>query len=123
MTLGDGPLVSVIVVNYNGRHHLAACLRALARQTLPPHQFEVILVDNGSADGSVEFVRRQFPRVRVVPLANNVGFAAGNNRGLDHARGRFVALLNNDTAADPRWLVEMLRAMDDHPEAGGLPCK
>src|SRR5258706_13762263 len=106
MTAADGPRVSVIVVNYNGRHHLAECLRTLARQTLPPHQFEVILVDNGSADGSVEFVRQQFPRVRVLALEKNVGFAAGNNRGLEHAPGRFVALPNNDTAADPRRLPE-----------------
>jgi len=123
MAPGDGPLASVIVVNYNGRHHLAECLHALANQTLPAGEFEVILVDNGSTDGSVEFVRREFPRVRIVPLNRNVGFAAGNNVGYSHARGRFIALLNNDTAADPRWLAAMLRAMDGHPEAGGIACK
>src|SRR5436309_3434996 len=123
MTPGDGPLASVIVVNFNGRHHLAECLRALAHQTLPAHQFEVILVDNGSTDGSIEFVRRRFPRVRVVPLPENLGFAAGNNRGLAHATGRFIALLNNDTAADPRWLGAMLEALTDDPAAGGVACK
>src|SRR5262245_47970207 len=123
MVPGDGPLVSVIVVNYNGRHHLAECLRALARQTLPSQQLEIILIDNGSTDGSVEFVRRQFPSIHIVPLSKNLGFAAGNNLGLTHAVGRFIALLNNDTAPDPRWLAAMLQALDDTPTAGGVACK
>src|SRR5688572_7779686 len=104
---GDGPLVSVIVVNYNGRHHLAECLHALERQTLPAGQFETVLVDNGSTDGSIEFVRAHFPRVKVVPLPTNRGFAGGNNVGLAHAAGRTVALLNNDTAAAPNWLAAL----------------
>ena len=123
MTPADGPLVSTIVVNYNGRHHLPECLRALEAQTLPAKQLEVILVDNGSTDGSADFVRREFPRVRVIPLGENLGFAAGNNVGFANAVGRFVALLNNDTAADPSWLVAMLRALDEHPGAGGVACK
>jgi GT2 family glycosyltransferase len=123
MTPGDGPLASVIVVNYNGRHHLAECLCALAKQTLPAHQFEVILVDNGSTDSSVEFVQRHFPRVGVIALEKNVGFAAGNNIGLAHAAGRCIALLNNDTSANPRWLEAMLRTLDEFPDAGGVACK
>lgn len=123
MTPGDGPLASVIVVNFNGRHHLAECLRALADQTLPVRQFEVILVDNGSTDGSVEFVRHRFPQVRVVPLAKNLGFAAGNNLGLAHATGRYIALLNNDTVADRHWLAAMMQALEGDPAAGGVACK
>src|SRR5262249_10939580 len=80
-------------------------------------------VDNGSTDGSVEFVRDRFPRAHVVVLEKNHGFAAGNNIGLAHASGKFIALLNNDTAAHPEWLAAMLRALDDHPDAGGVACK
>jgi len=116
-------LVSVIIVNYNGRHHLGQCLAALKRQTLPRNQWEVILVDNGSRDGSVELVRRDFPEVHVISLARNTGFAAGNNIGFKRARGRLIALLNNDTAAEPRWLEEMAAAAEAHPRAGGVAAK
>src|SRR6516225_5423228 len=114
-----GPLVSVLIVNFNGRHHLAECLQALRRQSLPAHLWEFILVDNGSRDGSCEFVARQFPAVRIVALDRNTGFASGNNIGLRHARGQFIALLNNDTSAHPDWLRAMLTTLQQHPEAGG----
>ena len=101
------PLYSVLIVNFNGRRHLGPCLAALERQALPRHRFEVVLVDNASADGSVEFVRESFPWVRVVRLGRNTGFAGGNNAGLPYCRGRYAVLLNNDTIADPHWLAEL----------------
>ena len=100
-------LFSVLIVNFNGARHLGPCLDALAQQTLPRHRFEVVLVDNASADGSVAFVAGRFPWVRVVKLGTNVGFAGGNNAGLPFVRGRFVVLLNNDTIPDPHWLAEL----------------
>ena len=104
----DSPLFSVLVVNYNGRRHLGPCLAALAAQTLPRHRFEVILVDNASADDSVAFARERHPWVRVVPLPRNTGFTGGNNAGLPYCHSRYVVLLNNDTIPDPHWLAELV---------------
>lgn len=111
----DVPPVSVLVVNFNGAKHLPACLTALEQQSVPRHRFEVVVVDNASADGSVELVRGRFPDVRLVPLDRNTGFAGGNNVAARHARGRLLVLLNNDTVPDPYWLEELLRVADENP--------
>lgn len=100
-------LFTVLIVTFNGRRHLGPCLAALAAQSLPRHRFEVVLVDNASADDTVPFVAGHFPWVRVVRLAENRGFSGGNNAGLPFARGRYLVLLNNDTIADPHWLAEL----------------
>ena len=110
------PRLSVIVVNWNGREHLPACFDSLAAQTF--RDFEVILVDNGSRDGSVEFVRSRYPWVHLVPLAENTGFATGNNRGFEHASGDYIVTLNNDTRAEPDWLEKLAEVADAHPRAG-----
>ena len=105
------PQVSVIVVTWNGRRFLDACLAALQAQE--GVAFETIVVDNASTDGSAQYVAERFPWVRVVRLTENRGFAGGNNAGVREARGRYVALLNNDTAADPGWLRALLRGLDE----------
>lgn len=104
------PDVSVIVVTWNGRQYLDACLSALASQE--GTSFETILVDNASNDGTVEFVRRRFPQVRCVALSENQGFTGGNNAGAREASGRFLAFLNNDTVADPGWLSALREGID-----------
>jgi len=106
----------VIILNWNGLAHLPDCLASLAAQTF--RDFEVILIDNGSEDGSVEYVRTQFPWVKIFPLPHNIGFAAGNNRGLQHASGRYIVTLNNDTRADPKWLELLVDVADRMPEVG-----
>ena len=103
-------IASVIVVNYNGRHFLADCLGALERQTLPRHRYEILLIDNASADGSAEFVRAKYPGVRVIDAGGNFGFTGANNLGFKLARGRYVVLLNNDTRPEPGWLAGLLAA-------------
>jgi GT2 family glycosyltransferase len=103
-------LATVVVVNYNGRRHLPDCLAALERQTLPRHRYEVLFLDNGSHDGSVEYVRTHFPGVRVLALDRNLGFVGANNLGIRLARGRYVALLNNDTRVHPGWLEALIAA-------------
>jgi GT2 family glycosyltransferase len=108
------PLFSVIIPNWNGRHHLKECLDSLAGQTL--HDFELILVDNGSTDGSVTFVREICPGAVVVELRENTGFAAGVNAGIRAARGRYAVLLNNDTAAASDWLERLADAIRENPE-------
>ena len=105
------PLVSVVIVTWNGRRFLDACLEAVRAQE--GVAFETILVDNASTDGSAEHVAERFPWVRVVRLGENRGFAGGNNAGVREARGRYVALLNNDTAADSEWLRALLRGVDE----------
>ena len=111
----DEPIVSVLIVNYNGAKHLSNCLNALADQTLPRHSFEVIVVDNHSPDNSVEMIRSQFPWCHLVALNRNTGFAEGNNIAAKYAHGQLLALLNNDTIPDPFWLEELLRAKSAHP--------
>jgi hypothetical protein len=107
--------VSIVIVTWNGRQYLEACLTAVAAQK--GVEAETILVDNGSTDGTVDFVRARFPWVRVIALGENRGFAGGNNAGVREARGRFVALLNNDTVADAGWLRALRGGID---EAAGV---
>jgi GT2 family glycosyltransferase len=116
--MGEAPFTSVIVVNYNGRHFLADCLGGLERQTLPRHRFEIILIDNASADGSAEYVRADFPGVRVVEASRNLGFTGANNLGFRVARGRYVVLLNNDARPEPGWLAALLGAADGERMGG-----
>jgi len=110
------PVVSIIIVNWNGLAHLPECLDSLAGQTF--REFEVVLVDNGSADASVSLVRERYPWVKLVLLAENTGFATGNNQGLRHAVGRYIVTLNNDTRAEPDWLETLVEVADAHPGAG-----
>jgi GT2 family glycosyltransferase len=104
------PKVSVIIVNFNGRHLLERLCESLARQTLPAD--EIILVDNASVDGSVASVRRKFSDVIVVELPINTGFAGGNNAGFARAKGDYIALLNSDTTVNERWLAELVGVLD-----------
>jgi GT2 family glycosyltransferase len=105
------PLVSIVIVSWNGRHHLPACLAAVAAQT--GVAAETIVVDNGSTDGTAEFVRAEYPWVRLVVLPENRGFTGGNNAGVREARGRYLAFLNNDTVAAPDWLSRLIGGLDE----------
>lgn len=107
--------ISVIVVNYNGRAMIGACLDGLRAQDEPPA--EIVVVDNGSTDGSAALVRERHPDVRVVALTTNRGFAGGNNAGVAATQGRRLAFLNNDAVAAPAWLRRLSGALDAHPWA------
>ncbi len=110
------PLISVIILNWNGRAYLENCLAALQSQTYPA--FEIIVVDNGSTDGSVDWLGGHHPGVRVIANPENRGFAAGNNQGAQAARGDYLALLNNDTQVAPAWLAELARVLETDPQCG-----
>lgn len=110
------PRVSVIIPHWNGRQHLHDCLTSLRQQTFANH--EVILVDNGSTDGSQEYVRREFPEVVLIDLDKNRGFTGACNAGYAVSRGEFVCLLNNDTETDPRWIEVLVNTFERHPRAG-----
>ena len=108
---GSGPAsVSVVIPNRDGAHWLDGCLEGLSTQTFG--DFEVVVVDNGSTDGSEEVVRRGWPAATFVALPGNMGFAAAANAGIAVARGRYVALLNNDTVPRPAWLAALVRTLD-----------
>ena len=113
--------VSVIILNWNGKKFLKECLDSLAAQTY--RDFETILVDNGSTDGSAEYVRDNYFWVRLLALHENTGFAEGNNRALLLAQGEFVVLLNNDTKIKPDFLKEMLEAAQCDEKVGMVAAK
>jgi GT2 family glycosyltransferase len=108
--------VAVIVVNWNGLRHLETCLSSLVSQTYP--HFEVVMVDNGSTDGSADFVHSRFPSVRIIQNEENVGFAAGNNVGIRQTDSEFVAMLNNDAWVEPNWLEELAYTMTSDSRVG-----
>ncbi len=104
------PPVSVIVLGWNGRAYLEDCLSSLFDQTLPLDQYDVLYVDNGSRDGSVEFVRERFPQAGVLALDHNYGYCEGNNIGFRETRGEFVVFLNQDAVLHRACLEELLAA-------------
>ncbi len=113
-------LISVIVLNYNGKGFLNSCLSSLASQTYS--DFEVIVVDNGSRDGSPEYIEENYPWVRLAKNDENLGFAGGTNVGIRAAKGEFVITLNNDSRADSRFIEELIKPMAD-PEVGVCAAK
>ncbi len=118
---GEQPLISIVIPHYNGQHHLDTCLSSLRDQTYP--HFEVLLVDNGSTDGTQAYVREQFPEVRLLELGRNRGFTGACNAGWQAAQGEIIFLLNNDTESDSNCLAEIAAAFERHPEAGAVACK
>jgi GT2 family glycosyltransferase len=120
LTDSRAPEISVAIVNWNRREYLRACLAALARQQNA--DFEVIVVDNGSSDGSAEMAQSEFG-ARIIANPSNLGFCAANNQAFAAARGRFVALLNNDTEAEPGFLAALRRVFDEAPDIGMAAAK
>ncbi len=112
----NNPLVSVVVANWDRRELLHACLRSLQSQT--HRNLEIIVVDNGSQDGSPEVVAAEFPGARLIRNPENCGCCVANNQGIAAARGRYVALINNDAEADSRWIEELLGAFRQGEDVG-----
>ncbi|MFH1409364.1 MAG: glycosyltransferase family 2 protein [Nanoarchaeota archaeon] len=110
------PRISVIVLNWNGKHLLERCLPSVLAQTYT--NFETILVDNGSVDRSSDYVKNTFPNIRIIQLQKNLGFAAGNNKGIEAAKGDFVFILNNDTMLDPECLTYLMQSVEGKTRVG-----
>lgn len=114
-------LVSVVIPNWNGKKFLAGCLDSLLTQTYD--SVEVVVVDNGSHDGSVEFLKTNYPSVRLICFPVNTGFSPAVNAGIRASRGEFIALVNNDTVSAGNWIEELVKALDGNPELGSVGCK
>jgi GT2 family glycosyltransferase len=116
----ESGLISTVVVNWNRRELLRKCLASLMAQN--GAKLEIIVVDNGSTDGSPEYVEAEFPEIKLIRNLENRGFCAANNQGIAAARGEFVALLNNDAEADAGWAAAMLKAAGER-SVGMVACK
>lgn len=114
-------LASVIIPNWNGKALLKDCLESLKNQTFK--DFEVIVVDNGSTDGSVEYINKFFPRVKQVKLNKNYGFAKAINAGVKHSLSRYVIFLNNDTTVERKWLKELTNCAKKYSKALSINSK
>lgn len=109
--------LSIVIVNWNTRELLAKCLRSIY-QNAEGLAFEILVVDNASADDSVGMVREQFPRVRLIENEENLGFAHANNQAIRRASGRYVLFLNSDTEVVPEATSRMVYYLDSEPKAG-----
>jgi len=118
--VGDAgrPVASVIILGYWGREYVDDCLSSVLDQDLPSDQYDVLYVDNGSADSAGELVRERYPAARVLELDRNYGYAEGNNIGFRHTTGQFVIFLNEDTAVNRSWLRSLIEAMRSSTDIG-----
>jgi GT2 family glycosyltransferase len=114
------PRLSILIVNYNGLAHLEECLSSIYSQD--HDDFEVVLVDNASRDGSIAFLEARFPQVKVVAAPANLGFAGGNNFGLAHCSGDHIFFLNNDTRLEQGALRRLFRGIEAHPTCRVFAC-
>lgn len=115
--------LSVVILNFNTMELTRTCLTTVRASEFSPYTMEVIVCDNGSTDGSVPMIKKDFPDVTLIENNKNLGFSAGNNPGLRRAKGRYVLLLNTDTEMPPKTLSTMIRFMDGHPDVGASTCK
>ena len=113
--------ISVVIPSWNGVTLLPPCLDSLRAQTY--RHFDTWIVDSASSDETVAVVRRDYPEVHLIPLAENRGYSGATNVGIAQSAGTWVAILNQDIVADPHWLEGIARAAATHPEAGALACK
>ena len=110
------PAVAIIIVNWNGKSFLGDCLNGLRQQTY--ENYSVIMVDNSSVDGSLDYVQTYYPEVETIALAENAGFAKANNIAIQSVQTKYVALLNPDTVPDTVWLDHLVKALENYPQAG-----
>ncbi len=110
------PLISVVILNWNGKEDLDPCIQSVKRQTYP--NIEILLVDNHSSDGSAQYIRSAFPDLRLIVNAENLGYGGGNNRGIREARGEYILVLNNDTEMERECVEQLWKSMENDRETG-----
>jgi GT2 family glycosyltransferase len=112
----------VIILNWNGGNYLIKCVNSVMKTDYPSDLLEVIIVDNGSTDGSARLAKKMFPQVKLIENEKNLGFCIGNNIGIKNSSGDIIILLNNDTIVDKDWIKEILKCAQD-PEVGIIGCR
>jgi GT2 family glycosyltransferase len=117
----DSPLISVVVLNWNGAQVLEGCLRSLREQTY--HPLEIIIVDNASTDHSTGLVRERFSEYKLIVNEKNLGFGGGNNVGICASQGKYIMMLNNDTRLDPKCVEELKRSIEKDERYGACASK
>jgi len=115
------PLVSIIIVNWNGMEYIKQCIDSILKQSYT--NYEIIFVDNASSDGSIEFVEKTFPKIKIIKNKENLGFAQGNNIGISKSKGAFIALFNPDAVADEEWIEILVSALESSDKIGGVTGK
>lgn len=110
--------ISLIIINYNGRKYLKNCLDAIKQSNYSFEKIETIMVDNASCDGSVDFIKSEYPWVNVLRLDKNYGFAKANNIGAKNSKGEYIVFLNNDTVVTPDWLSKLIDVMEKDRDIG-----
>jgi len=114
--------LSIVIICWNDRKVIDDCLRSIYKET-HDIDFEILVSDNGSTDGSIEFIRNKYPRVRIIENRANLGFAKGNNAGIFQSSGQYVLILNPDTIIQDHALEKLVAFADGHPGAGGFGCR
>ncbi|MBI2084153.1 MAG: glycosyltransferase family 2 protein [Candidatus Aenigmarchaeota archaeon] len=117
------PSVSIIIVGYNSKPHFDSCFSSISRIGYSKTKYEVILADNNSKDGSVEYVKEKFKWVRILPLKENYGVAIAVNRAAKIAKGKYIVILNPDTEVEKKWLVELVKVMESDRTIGACGSK
>jgi len=112
------PTVTVIILNFNGYDHLETCLLSLREVDFPKEQLEIIIVDNGSSDKSIDFIYSKFPEIKLIRNETNLGFSRAANQGAKSAKGKYLAFLNNDMRVSKNWLKALLQEIQKDPETG-----
>lgn len=115
------PLVSILIINWNGKDHLKNCIPSILKSSYK--DFEIIVVDNGSADGSIEYLRSNFPFIKLIRNKKNLGFAKANNQGIEVAKGEFILFLNNDTKVERNFLSILVTRLSEDPKMGACQPK
>lgn len=115
------PLVSIIIDNWDGKHFLGPCLASIYQQNYP--NFEVILIDDASQDGSVEFIKQKFPKVQLIENKKHIGFAIANNQGIKVSKGKYILLLNNDTKVTKDFLFPLVNLLENNSSFGACQSK
>ena len=113
--------VTIIIPNYNGKHFMEPCLASLKEQTF--RDFKILVVDNASSDGSVAYMKTEYPDIEVIALDQNYGFSKAVNVGIEHSTTPYVILLNNDTTVDPHYVEEMVKAIEKSPRIFSVSSK
>jgi GT2 family glycosyltransferase len=117
--ISDTPMISIILVCWNNKKYLDPCLESIYDGRLKS-AFEIIVVDNGSTDGSQEMLREKFPQVKIIQNDHNVGLGRASNQGIEVSSGKYILLLNNDTLVDSPSFDTMVNFLDEHPEVGAV---